>query len=257
MSTTDFRALNSIVKNQVKAANIAQAQALKDKHYSNIAIGKKMGLNESSVRSLLAEGASDKSDLLQTISQQLKDAVDEKGFIDVGAGVEQQMGISSDRLKVAVAMLKEQGYVVHPVQVDQLGTAPGNKTLIKVLAPPGTTYRDVAMNTGKIQQVKAFSEDGGRSFFGLLPPISVNSKRVGVNYKEDGGDKADGVIYVRPGVEQLSLGRARYAQVRIMVDGTHYLKGMAMYRDDLLMAWICSSTRTRSVLSSGPTSSMR
>ena len=31
----------------------------------------------------------------------------------------------------------------------------------------------------------------------------------------------------------LSLGDAHYAQVRILVDGTHYLKGMAMYADDL------------------------
>jgi hypothetical protein len=31
----------------------------------------------------------------------------------------------------------------------------------------------------------------------------------------------------------ISLGRSSYAQVRISVDGTHYLKGMAVYKDDL------------------------
>jgi hypothetical protein len=43
----------------------------------------------------------------------------------------------------------------------------------------------------------------------------------------------DGVIFVRPGVKDLSMGAAPYAQVRIAVDGTHYLKGMAVYKDDL------------------------
>jgi hypothetical protein len=41
------------------------------------------------------------------------------------------------------------------------------------------------------------------------------------------------VIYVRPGVHDLSMGNAHYAQVRIAVDGTHYLKGMAIHKNDL------------------------
>ena len=31
----------------------------------------------------------------------------------------------------------------------------------------------------------------------------------------------------------MSLGNSNYAQVRVMVDGKHYLKGMAVYSDDL------------------------
>jgi hypothetical protein len=61
----------------------------------------------------------------------------------------------------------------------------------------------------------------------------VSSKRVGIRYAEEGGANADGVIYVRPGVKDISLGGSQYAQVRVAVDGTHYLKGMAMYKDDL------------------------
>jgi hypothetical protein len=56
---------------------------------------------------------------------------------------------------------------------------------------------------------------------------------VGIIYKEDGGDKSDGVIFVRPGVKDLDMGHSRYAQVRIAIDGTHYLKGMAVYKDDM------------------------
>ena len=35
------------------------------------------------------------------------------------------------------------------------------------------------------------------------------------------------------GVDDLSLGNSHYAQVRIMVDNSHYLKGMAVYSDDV------------------------
>ncbi len=61
----------------------------------------------------------------------------------------------------------------------------------------------------------------------------MSSKRLAIRYAEDGGSKADGVIYVRPGVDDVSLDGSRYSQVRIAVDGTHYIKGMAMYKYDL------------------------
>lgn len=38
---------------------------------------------------------------------------------------------------------------------------------------------------------------------------------------------------MRRGVKDLDLGNSNYAQVRILVDGTHYMKGMAIYNDDL------------------------
>jgi hypothetical protein len=105
---------------------------------------------------------------------------------------------------------------------------------MKVLAKPGTSLSEVQKNRSQIKQIHdTYSEDHGRSFLGVQPPISINSRRIGVNYAEDGGAQADGVIYVRPGVKKLSLGSNRYAQVRIMVDGTHYLKGMAVYKEDL------------------------
>ena len=41
------------------------------------------------------------------------------------------------------------------------------------------------------------------------------------------------MIFLRPGCPDLSLGDSHYAQVRILVDGNKYLKGMAVYKDDL------------------------
>jgi hypothetical protein len=131
-------------------------------------------------------------------------------------------------------MLKEEGYSVHPLRLRQVGT--GEFTRYRVLVKPGVTQKDVFLNSDKIQTISKKSDDGGRNFnedLSIKPPLSISSKRVGINYKEDGGADADGVIYVRPGVKDISLGKARYAQVRIAIDNSHYLKGMAIYKDDL------------------------
>ena len=231
ITTTQLRAKKTIARAEAKQAQIGQAQRLKDKGYSNVAIGQRLGINESSVRSLLAPGQKDRADVLQSTASMLKDQVGEKGYIDVGSGVENHLGISSTKLNTAVAMLKEEGYTLHYVKVEQLGT--GKQTTIKVLAKPDTPYSEVYQNRGQIKQITDFSDDGGRTYLGLHEPISVDSKRIDVRYSEDGGAEADGVIYVRPGVKDVSIGNASYAQVRIAVDGTHYLKGMAMYKDDL------------------------
>ena len=231
ITTTQLRAVKSIAKTAEKQADIGMAQRLKDKGYSNVAIGKQMGVNESSVRALLADGAKDKADVLETTSNMLRDQVAQKSYIDIGAGVERHLGISNDKLKIAVAKLQEDGYKVDYVKVEQLGTR--HQTTIKVLSAPGTEYKELYRNRDKIQQITNFSDDGGRSYSDIKPPTPISSKRVSVRYAEQGGADADGVIYVRPGVDDISLGESRYAQVRIAVDGTHYLKGMAMYRDDL------------------------
>jgi DNA-binding CsgD family transcriptional regulator len=230
-STTALRAARAIAKNEKLAADTAQAQRLKSKGMSNVAIGQRMGLNESTVRTLLNTSQAEKKDVLLATANLLRDKVGKDGYLDVGAGTENHLGISNTKLATAVAVLREDQYEVHNVQVDQLGT--GKKTTIKVLAPPGTKYIDIVKNPEKIRTVAAYSEDGGRTYLGIEPPRNVASSRVGVRYAEEGGTKADGVIYVRPGVEDISLGSSRYAQVRIAVDGTHYLKGMAMYRNDL------------------------
>lgn len=231
ITTTELRAAKSIAKNEQKQADIARAQRLKEHGYSNVEIGKRMEINESSVRSLLEPGQKDRNDVLQATSEMLRKQVEEKGYIDIGTGVERHLAISDTKLKTAVAVLREEGYTLHYVKVTQLGT--GKQTTIKVLAAPDTPYKDVFNNRDKIRQITEFSDDGGRTFLGIKPPVSVNSKRVAIRYAEEGGTDADGVIYIRPGVKDLSLGSANYAQVRIAVDGTHYLKGMAMYKDDL------------------------
>ena len=232
-STTELRAAKSIAKNEEKAALIAQAQRMKEHGMSNTAIGERLGKNESTVRSLLAPGASDKARVLNSTAEMLKSQVDEKGVIDIGTGVEQHVGVSRTRMDTAIAALKEQGYYNTTVQVPQANN-PNNKTNIKVLAKPGSTYRDIASNLESIQQIDVVTGDMGRTYGEKIGhPISIDPARVKVRYAEDGGTAADGVIYLRPGVKDLDLQGSSYAQVRITVGDKHYLKGMAMYKKDL------------------------
>lgn len=231
MSTRDYKSAYSNAKNEVRAANRAQALRLKDKGYSNTAIGERMGVNESTVRSWLDDDIAERSSISKNTAKALKNAVDDKKYIDIGGGVENQMGISRTALDNAVKMLKDEGYTIHYIQTEQLGT--GHKTSIKVLAPPDTTYSEVWNHKADIEFPGFHSEDNGRTIDKIGKPVSISSKRIKINYAEEGGKDKDGVIELRRGVDDISLGKAKYAQVRIAVDGTHYLKGMAMYRDDM------------------------
>lgn len=232
-STTALRAAKSIAKSEIKAADIAQAQRLREKGMSNVAIGERMGINESSVRALLAPSAKTKSDILETTSDMLKAQVAEKKYVDVGAGQEYQIGISSTQLNIAIARLKEEGYTVHQIYIPQVGTAKGQFTNTKVLAAKGVTLKEVNQNRALIRQINEYSDDNGRTYGAPLPPLSVNPSRISVRYAEDGGSKFDGVLYIRPNVPDISLGGASYAQVRVLVGKNHYIKGMALYKDDL------------------------
>jgi len=230
MTTPQLRDNVSLANKTKKAADIARATRLREEGKSNVAIGRVMGINESSVRALLKDGEAEKAAILDTIAGTLRRNVEKKKYIDVGIGVEQNLGVSKERLKTAVNMLKDEGYQLHYIPIPQIGT--GKQTSMKVLTAPGTTWSETFKNRDQIQLIYGRSRDYGRTFDEILPPKSISSKRVHVRYAEDGGTDADGTIYVRPGVKDVSLGGSSYAQVRIAVDGTHYLKGMALYNDE-------------------------
>ena len=231
LNSTQFRARQAIANSQQRQEKINQAVRLKDTGMSTNAIGREMGINESSVRSLLDPDAQARAQVLTNTADVLKRHVAEKKLIDVGSGTEYSLDISEDKLKKTLAILEEEGYTVHTLPVTQLGT--GKPTTRKVLAAPGTTWADVAKNKGEIKLIDEWSETGGETHNRLKPPISVDPKRVDVKFSEDGGTNADGVIYVRPGVDDVSIGANQYAQVRILVGDGHYLKGMATYKADL------------------------
>lgn len=232
MNTRELRDKISLANKRKRQADATRASRLREKGYSYVAIGEKMGINESSVRSLLKPKLRKKNKMIDNTVDMLKKEVAERKYIDVGVGTEHHIGISRNKLKTALAALEKEGYEKHYVQVEQLGV-PGNKTSVMVLAPPGTPWKEVNANKGDISVVQHYTEDGGLTMLNMKPPKSVDSKRVAINYKEDGGAERDGLIEVRRGKSDISLGNAKYAQVRIAVDDSHYLKGMAMYSDDL------------------------
>lgn len=241
MRRTEMIAKLSKARAENRAADVAEVNRLKDKGYSNTAIGRRMGINESQVRNLLKEEIQARADRATVTADILeKDLKDKGGYLDVGAGVEQHLGVSKYTLDNAVALLQEKGYSIYTPKIRQMGT--NERTTMKVLCPPGTEFGEVNSNEGK-QKIRlinsAFSDDNGKSVLGLERPVSIDPKRIKIRYADDVGpdggkgiDK-DGVIELRRGVSDISLGNANYAQVRINVGDTHYLKGMAIYSDDM------------------------
>ncbi len=236
LTTTQLRTQMSLAKNERRSLQVATAKGLREKGYSINEIAEKMGFaNDSSVRSLLNENSEARMNQAKTTADFLKKMIDEKGMIDVGTGVERELGISREKLNQALYILEMEGYPVYGGGVPQV-TNPGKQTNIKVICPPGTEHREI-YDFDNVHSVKDYdqilSEDGQKIRPAFQYPESMDSSRLKINYAEDGGIQKDGVIEIRRGVDDLSLGDSHYAQVRIMVDGTHYLKGMAVYSDDL------------------------
>ena len=238
MTTSVFRAKLSMAEDEMRKERVAEATRLRDKGMSYPAIAKRMKLpNESSVRSLLEPKSNARSEQTQNVINALKQAVEDNRYIDVGAGVEKYLGVSNQKLKNAVLIMEEQGYKVSTVYQQQQGT--GQRTRIKILTKNDVPYGEIAKNKDKLAIPNFYSEDHGYSFEKLSPPKPVDAKRIMVRYAEEGGKDRDGTIELRRGVDDISLGRALYAQVRIATredsnnpDPTHYLKGMALYGDD-------------------------
>lgn len=233
MSINQLRARYSNAQAEKKKGDITATVRLKGKGYSNRAIADRLGISEATVRNYLNPATKQRASVLNTTKDSLKEAVDRERYIDIGLGSESFLGVSRTRLKNAVTLLEDEGYTVHKVYQSQLGMSGGEKTAVWVLAPPGVTYKEVVQNKDKIRTIASYSTNG-EEILGLpKPPVNISSDRIKIQYNEEGGILKDGVIELRRGVADISLGESKYAQVRIAVDGTHYLKGMAMYADDL------------------------
>lgn len=238
IKTPELRATIALSTDVIFAENQAMAQRLKnEKGMSVRAIAKRMlgdESKESTVRGWLKASEAIKDKTLRAISNLLKEHLHLKTWLDVGKGTELYLGVSDVKLRTAIAALKDEGYVTHLVKIPQLGT--DKLTELKILGLPGSTWGEAkaAVNAGTVFNIKDKSDDGGLSFMRpKAEPVSISSKRIEVRYGDQGGSKMDGVIELRRGVPELDLGSNRYAQVRVAVDGTHYLKGMAIYSNDL------------------------
>lgn len=230
MTTSQLRATKSMAANERKAEEVARCLSLKEKGLSNVAIGKKLGLPESTVRNYLKPNADARQDAAKSTADLVKSAVDKHKYVEFGSGVESILGVSATQLSTSVAMLQSEGYRVEHAHIRQVGTR--ESTNIKVLVAPGVTRRELMEHLGDIHTLGvAVKPDGTK--LGLQKITSLDSSRLKVRYSEEGGTSMDGTIQIRRGLKDLNLGESNYAQVRIPVDGTHYLKGMAIYSDDM------------------------
>jgi predicted transcriptional regulator len=230
-STTELRKEKTIAIQEAKQEKYNTAKKLQDKGMSVNAIAKQMGEPEPTIRSYLKQSEKYETDVLTSTANMLRKEVDEKKVVDIGKGVENSLGVSQQRLSTAAQILEKEGYGIHSVNIPQVTTQ--HETRAKVLAVPGLTQKEIWQNQTMIQTIKSASDDFGKTYYPTYPPLSLSPKRLQVVYGPDGGAKADGVIYVRPGVKDISLGGKNYAQVRVKVGKDHFIKGMAVYKDDL------------------------
>lgn len=233
LSTTQFRTEIGIARDERRMLQLARIKSLKEDGLGATEIGRQLGINESTVRSLLNEKSESKMKEAKNTADFIKKQIDERGMIDVGAGTEIELNISKERLNQALYLLEREGYPVYSGGIPQ-PTNPGQQTTQKVICPPGTPHKDI-YNYDQVHSLKEYiSRDGGDTYEKKFTyPSSMDSKRLQIRYAEDGGIDKDGIVELRRGVDDLSLGNSRYAQVRILVDGTHYIKGMAVYSDNM------------------------
>lgn len=228
---------------------VVKAKNLKAKGLGDSAIGRELGISESTVRSLLDPKSEARMLAAKQTADFLKEQVAKKGMIDVGKdveryinvgeGAEAKLGISRTKLDQALYALESEGYKVFQGRVEQ-PTNRGNYTTQMILCPPGSEHKNI-YRFDEIHTIEDYKYQEGTDSFKkkFTYPASLDSKRLRVRYADEKGPdgitgvEKDGLIEIRRGCPDLDLQGAKYAQVRILVDGTHYLKGMAVYSDDL------------------------
>lgn len=243
----------SLVRNELREQIISMENAIDPdtgKFYTRQKIAEVLGLKgESTVRSILKdEGANENANKMQKAADALRELSGGTDYIDVGRGAELELGVSKDMLNASIEMLKEEGYSVQEIYISQAGMANGQKTTVKVLCPPGAEPGDAWKNQAQIKPVASSDGESTLTLLGMREPAFVDISRIDVRYDEDGGTQKDGVIEIRAirgedgqlysASDDLSLGNAKYAQVRIAVDGkdelgARYIKGMAVYNENL------------------------
>ena len=249
ITSGEFKTRYKNALNQERIYQISANQALIEAGYTNRSErARMMGVNESTIRSLENSISRERTERAQATADILKRQIDEKGPIDISSGAELRLGVSKGKMKQAVKILEDQGYEKYAGKQEQV-TNEGMFTTMTFLCPPGTGHLN---KQGKLvttllydhpeqihliditgSQLDVTSDDNGLTFRKAFQyPASMDSKRIFIRYGEEGA-KNDGTIEIRPGVPDLNLGDSHYAQVRILVDDTKYMKGMAFYSNDI------------------------
>lgn len=235
MNTRQLREKRSYAIAEETSYNTGQARKMSEAGLSNVAIGSKLGVSEATVRNYLSTktpAEKVKKVQLDNIEDAITSGVSKTGYLDVGVGVERQLGVSRTKFNTVVNKLAESDdYHLHEVQVQRLSDKTGSKwTTVKVLSTD-PDIKSVSKNKHNIRPLDSWSEDGGLSITKQYPPHMLPLDRIKIRYDEEGGTAKDGLIELRPGTKDLDLGRSKYAQVRIGAGDGLYLKGMVAYGD--------------------------
>lgn len=261
-NTTELRARRHIESEAKYGAQAAMAARLRAKGYSDVAISRRMEISPNTVKNLLLPETVERHKINEATKNMLRKQANEKGMIDVGKSSNLQLGVTRTKMDVSLAELTTQGYAITEILTPQLGTT--NKTKVRVLMSPKTmekakkdyvikdpekwkalskeeqdakiAYLYAAKNSSEIRTITDWSSDGGVTYKSVQPPVPIDSKRIMVRFDDDvpSGSERDGNIQIRRGVPDLALPPdLHYGQVRIAVDGTHYMKGMVTYSDDM------------------------
>ena len=243
-STVDLRQALSMENDRRKAALLKVVPEMSEKGMTRKEISEKLGVSQSTVNNYLNNDRTVQTHRTNNVADILRQEVDKKHYIDIGPGVEIQVGerlsnaektfnCSETRLATAVKQLEGEGYKVHKVKVPQLGNK-DQYTTVMVLGDKESEWKKVANDYSLIKPFQGGIQDDGETTSVFQKPKSIDSKRVYIQYTDEsgkGGAEKDGLIELRRGVDDISLGKALYSQVRIGVDDTHYMKGMAVYSD--------------------------
>jgi len=242
-----LRILYRADNNRRRAQQVARVKEMTAKGMGPTAIAREMNIPEGTVRSLLNEESNARTLAATNAANEIMKAVDTKGMVDIGGGIETELHISKEKMTEAIAIMQLNGYQVIGASVPQ-ATNPQQRTVLMAAIPPGVdpkaAQKELYDHPDKLEHMRDYTiredPDGTEHLDKKFEyPASMDGSRVYIRYADEVGPdghtgiERDGVIQLRRDVPDLDLQGSHYAQVRILVDDNKYLKGMAMYSDDI------------------------
>ena len=247
LRTDEFRAYRSIAVREQKLAECKNIQQMLDAGKTTTEIAREFGIAESSVRSKMdwmKKQQEPNAESARNTAEYLKKAIDDLGgSIDIGEGVARRLGISNEKLEAALALMENEGYTIRGGRMDRVTDPTSSHKITLRVIGKGELPKDYVYNNlddiHSLNELKTrLTEDGEKERPSFVFPESMDISRLKIIHgDEDGLDPGikgidrDGLVEIRRGVKDLDLGLSNYAQVRILVDGDRYIKGMAVYRD--------------------------
>jgi len=228
-TASEIKSYISYSKTQETNHMIHQIAAKKQHGYSNVEIAKQLGVSEGLVRYYSNKQISEKkaasNERVDKVSKSLESILDKHIGVDVGTGVNVNLNLTNSEMNKVIVGLKDKGYKVEMINVPD----PTNRAITvlhQILTKESVTGRDLHQSINDIVSVnvKANKVSTGTK------PISISKTRVAIKHDPS----KDGMIYIRPGVKDIFIPVGKtYCQARILVGENKYLKGMAVYSDDI------------------------